>query len=66
MRTARYDHQLIIASLIDIIQLYHYQAPSAPIVFDYSFVSGLRAIQERFPLSNNSTDSPGKDFVSTN
>ena len=65
MRTAEHEHGLINASLIDIIDLYRYQAPMAPIVFDYSFVSGLWAIQEKFPLSSNCTDSPGKDLVCT-
>jgi hypothetical protein len=49
--------------LVDIIQLYRAQAPSAPILFDYSPDSALWAIQQQFPLSSNCTESPGKNLV---
>ncbi|OCT54579.1 hypothetical protein CLCR_11449 [Cladophialophora carrionii] len=47
----------------DIIQLFRDKAPQAPILFDYSYVTALWAIQSRFPLSSNCTDSPGTDLV---
>ncbi|EXJ63244.1 hypothetical protein A1O7_03691 [Cladophialophora yegresii CBS 114405] len=46
----------------DIVQLYRDKAPQAPILFDYSPVTALWAIQRRFPLSSNCTKSPGKDL----
>ncbi|KAJ9612643.1 hypothetical protein H2200_004240 [Cladophialophora chaetospira] len=47
----------------DIIQVFHERAPRAPTVFDYSFTTALWAIQTKFPLSSNCTNSPGKDLV---
>lgn len=53
--------QLII---LDILQLYKERAPRAPSVFDYSPYSFLWAVHNRFPLSSNCTNEPGKDLVS--
>ncbi|EMD00687.1 hypothetical protein BAUCODRAFT_135482 [Baudoinia panamericana UAMH 10762] len=47
----------------DIVQLYHSQAPGAPIVFDHSFTTALWAVQQQLPLiGGNCTNTPGKDL----
>lgn len=48
----------------DTIDLYRRKAPLAPIVFDHSPDSALWAIEQKWPLSSNCTNSPGKDLVS--
>lgn len=48
----------------DTIDLYRRKAPLVPIVFDHSPDSALWAIEEKWPLSSNCTNSPGKDLVS--
>ncbi|KAL6248735.1 hypothetical protein RBB50_003797 [Rhinocladiella similis] len=46
----------------DTIDLYRRKAPLAPIVFDHSPDSALWAIEQKWPLSSNCTNSPGKDL----
>ena len=48
----------------DTIDLYRHKAPFVPIVFDHSPDSALWAIQQKWPLSSNCSNSPGKDLVS--
>ncbi|KAF6804837.1 hypothetical protein CSOJ01_09931 [Colletotrichum sojae] len=48
----------------DIIQLFREEEPRSRILFNYSPVTSLWAIQQYFPLPTNCTDSPGKDLVS--
>ncbi|KIW55788.1 hypothetical protein PV05_04513 [Exophiala xenobiotica] len=46
----------------DTIDLYRHKAPFVPIVFDHSPDSALWAIQQKWPLSTNCSNSPGKDL----
>ncbi|KAI9705289.1 MAG: hypothetical protein M1820_005288 [Bogoriella megaspora] len=48
--------------LKDTIKTFHTCAPSAPVVFDHSFTTGLWAIQQELPLAGNCTNSPGQDL----
>ncbi|KEF54634.1 uncharacterized protein A1O9_09076 [Exophiala aquamarina CBS 119918] len=53
----------LVVRLEDIIQTYRDVTPDAFIYFNYMPNTTLWAIQRRFPLSSNCTDSPGKDLV---
>jgi hypothetical protein len=52
-------------SIPDIISLYRDHEPWGEIIFDMSFTSARWAVQRRFPLASNCTNSPGKDLVSS-
>ncbi|KAF9870883.1 hypothetical protein CkaCkLH20_11555 [Colletotrichum karsti] len=55
---------VITRRLMDIIQLYRDEEPRSRILFNYSPVTSLWAIQQYFPLPTNCTDSPGKNLAS--
>lgn len=57
------NSQWLFASLVEIVEVYREQAPLAPILFDYSPSTARWAIEQRFPLPSNCTDSPGKSLV---
>lgn len=48
---------------IDIQELYRSNSPKARLLYDYSFITALWAIQERFPIAENCTNHPGADLV---
>ncbi|KAF7561262.1 hypothetical protein G7046_g2880 [Stylonectria norvegica] len=54
--------QNVTIRLQDIVQLFREKTPVQPIVFDYSPTSALEMIQRAWPISEDCTDSPGKDL----